>query len=211
MVKTRASKPKDREQDRRLDQVVKDVNRMKAAVEFKYFDSASASVILDAGIPTVLHLTSVSEGDASINRSGLKINPQFMDYRLFFKKGGSGITYSEWARVIVVRDNEQVSGTAPSASEILAGTSSSYAAALPNRLKPARFTYYLDKLVMMSDESPLKLVEGHITLPKTVPTRYDGPGGSNIAVNGYYLLVIGSTATNYGTYDRHIHLRFADL
>ena len=184
---------------------------MKAAIEFKYFDSASASIVLDAGTPSVLHLTAIPEGDASTNRSGLKINPQFMDYRLFFKKGAIGTTNSEWARVVVVRDNDQVSGQAPSATEILAGTSSSYAAALPNRLKPARFTYYLDKLVMMSDETPLKLVEGHITLPKTVATRYDGVSGSNIAVNGYYLLVVGSTAVNFGTYDRHIHLRFADL
>lgn len=211
MVRTRASKPKDREQDKRLDQVVKEMNRMKAAVELKYFDSASASVILDSGTPTVLHLTSVSEGDSSTQRTGLKINPQFVDFRLFFKKGGIGVTNSEWARVLIVRDNEQVSGTAPSAADVIAGGSSSYAAALPNRLKPARFTYYYDKLVMLSDENPLKLLSDRVSLPKTIPTRYDGVSASNIAANGYYLIVVGGNNANFGTYDRHIHLRFTDM
>lgn len=211
MVKTRASKPKDREQDKRLDMIVKDLNKLKSAVELKYSDIHDASVAIDSGTPSVLHLTGVAENDASTGRTGLKISPQFMDYRLFFKKGGIGTTDWEWARVIIVRDNEQVSGTAPTAAQVLDGASSSYAAALPNRLKPSRFTYYLDKFVTLVDERPLKVLEGRIHLPKTVPTLFDGNGASNIAANGYYLVVVGSNNANYGAYDRHIQLRFTDL
>ena len=164
------------------------INALYNAIEMKYDDlTITDQVVTSAGI--VNHLTSIAEGDASLNRTGLKITPTSLYGRFLFKADPAGFQ-NQAVRMMVVIDKQQVTDSTPSAADVLDGAVQVVSPL--DRLFRNRFHVLYDKAWTMVSGANSQMVhkEFYLKIPKWCHTWYNGENATDIQKNGIYLLYL---------------------
>ncbi len=172
-------------------------------VEKKVHDTViSGTFITDAGV--VLPLSQIPQGDGIANRDGNSVKATYLGLRLNLVQHDSAT--STLTRVIVVMDNQQIADSTPVITDLLAlATVTSFLAA-PSL---GRFTVLYDKVQNFMDVSVIqKYLEINIPLQQHI--RFNGPAGTDVQKNNFYLMLVGDEATNDPSFLGTTRLRFVD-
>ncbi|MEO5351396.1 MAG: hypothetical protein H7836_17405, partial [Magnetococcus sp. YQC-3] len=166
--------------------------------ERKYFDS---SVAWDTNTTaSVTCLTSMAQGDTNVTRNGNSIALKSLQIHGYWQ-GDTGVP-SEQVRIMIVRDNDNLGGTAPVITDVLEGSG---VLQLRNKNTPKRFTMLYDKIFVGSTDSPVKKFDyfkkfrmmkdknGNPT--KSVKCLFDGTTANDYTRGHIFLIAVGNTAT----------------
>lgn len=184
--------------------------------EKKFFDVINAPIQTDT-TANVICLTNMAQGDTNITRNGNIVALKTLQIEGYVNHDVA-VPY-ETIRVILVRDNDNLGGTAPTITDVL---ESSNVMALRNKNTPKRFTVLMDRRFTCDDSKPgkvwsyfhnfkmMKDKKGNPTKPWHL--YYDGTGTADYTRGHLFLMTLGNTATAsttsvFGTYSR---IRFYD-
>lgn len=184
--------------------------------EKKYYDS-SVAYNTDT-VASVTCLTNMAQGDTNITRNGNSIALKSLQVHGYWQ-GDTGVP-SEQCRIMIVRDNDNLGGTAPTIADVL--ESPGGVLQLRNKNTPKRFTVLYDKILKGSTDTPVKGIDYFKKFrmmkdKKGNPTRsvkclFDGTTANDYTRGHIFLLAIGNTATasTASTLQLHTRIRFYD-
>lgn len=158
--------------------------------KYKY----DTSVSITATSTGVLHnLTTVAVGDGDNSRTGNSIFVRGLSIQGNTSRNASG-TYPDGqvVRIMLVKDGQQISDTAPQVTDILETASVN---SFLNSDTVGRFTVLWNKKYKLDTQNPNQLIKYNKTLWHHV--RYNGTSGSDIQKGGLYLLIISNESV-YG-------------
>lgn len=178
--------------------------------EKKYFDN---TVAYDTNTTaSVTCLTNMAQGDTNITRNGNSIALKSLQVHGYWQ-GDTGVP-SEQCRVMIVRDNDNLGGTAPAITDVL---EASGVLQLRNKNTPKRFTMLYDHIYTGSSDSPVKKLDyfkkfkmlkdrqGNPT--KSVRCLFDGTTANDYTRGHIFLIAVGNTATASTTSTLQLHTR----
>lgn len=176
-------------------------------VEKKHHDVLVDSAISATG--SITNLVQIAQGDTDQTRSGNSILGQ-TEYIQFAVNQHASAT-NTFFRLMVVRDNQQISDTAPAIGDILDSTfSSQYVVApLNNEFGIGRFSVLCDKRFALSANGSTSRID-KIFIPVRKHVRYNGSATSDIQKGGLYLLLVSNEATNTPTFEAVCRFAFTD-
>lgn len=188
---------------------------MRRQIEYKYHGNQPSRVLQTIG--SVDDLTQIGEGDSSLQRTGLKVSPTSLLLKIRIRHGDNGATppvldpRGVLSRIIIVRDLQQESDTAPTVTDLLGGTSlvmSPY-----NRLYRNRFEVLMDKTYKTCPNASNTVIYDtqYLKLSSKRPIYYNGGAATDIQKNGLYMFQICDDAVYSPTSYIWWRLRFADL
>lgn len=153
---------------------------------------------------TVTHLTAISQSDTQSGRTGNSIKIVSLNMSFFIRRN-SGAGQSA-LRFCIVRDNQQVSDTAPSFTDVF---SASNTYSLLNAGTLGRFSILMDRKITLDDagQSMVNLVK-NINLNHHV--RYNGTSGTDQQKGALYLLLVSNEATATPSVEGTIRVRYID-
>lgn len=184
--------------------------------EKKYFDTNPSSQI-DHGTPYILGLTQMAQGDTNITRNGNTIALKSLQATLQLKF--DPLIADEVIRVVIFRDNDNNSGTAPTVSDIYENPD---VLSLRNKNTPKRFTILYDKTYTSNTSNTMKIINYYKKFPmqkdaKGNPTRsvkayFDGTAATDSTRGHIYLYVMGNipTGTTLSSIYGYTRLRYYD-
>lgn len=152
--------------------------------ERKLYELTSSGTLVDnAG--TIIHLTNIAQGDTTSTREGRSILMNYVNIRGVITKG----TANSILRMIVFQDTQQ-NGIAPSVDQVLSTVGDSYAPFSGIEASFAgRFKILSTNTVSINDQNPLpifKIFKKHLSHIKWQTTA---DGGGNMKGHLYMLLV----------------------
>lgn len=177
-----------------------------ARPELKKLDgSNSGNTISSTG--TVYNISQVAIGSGPDNRVGNQIRMKYF-FGHFNLNLGTGATNPQKVRMMLIRDKQQVSDTAPTVTNVLGGANVNL---VLNVETLGRFQILYDKFFTLSTNSPIR----HFNIKKRLWSyaRYNGALSSDIQKGGLYMLVISDDpagATNPKLYSSY-RLSFIDV
>lgn len=189
---------------------------MRRQVEYKFHGNQPSRVLTTLG--SVDNLNLIPEGDSSIQRTGLKISPTSLLLKIRIRHGDDGSVppildpRGVLSRIIVVRDTQQESDTAPAVTDLLvSGTSlvmSPY-----NRLYRNRFEVLMDKTYKTCPNASNTVIydSQYLKLSSKRPIYYNGGAQTDIQKNGLYMFMLCDDAVYTPTAYVWWRMRFADL
>lgn len=157
---------------------------------------------------TITLLSGIAQGDESVQREGLVVQPSHMQYRIWCNANASS-TGADYVRVIIFRDKEQ-HGTAPVATDILESDSFEEFCKHENRIRFQILRDFLIKVDTGTNRSVIK--KGIIKFNKKQRLHYIGTAGTaaNMGRNTLYVLFIGNAVSNVPYLIMETRLRFTD-
>nr|UOF78862.1 capsid protein [Cressdnaviricota sp.] len=182
--------------------------------EKKYFDTA-LSIAPDSATANITCLTNMAQGDTNITRNGNTIALKSLELR-----GQIFQPVVETNRIMLVRDNDNLGGSAPTITDILESNS---VAALRNKNTPKRFTVLYDKTISGTNNmimnkkikyykkfKMMKDSKGNPT--RSVKLMFDGPNAADYTRGHIFLVVMGdvATASTTSTLTANARIRFYD-
>lgn len=183
---------------------VKQLKRL-VNVEKKKFDQTIDTTVSSTG--TVLPLSNVAQGDTDQSRDGSSIKPLYLygKTRMTLYNAGGDTNL----RVMVFQDNQQVSDTSPSISDVLDGSYALDFTMCPlNNNTVGRYSILMDKNYTLYTDKPILVSEIKLTL--TGHIRYNGANGTDIQKNGLYILLVSNQATEVPTFQFAPRLTYTD-
>ena len=146
---------------------------------------------------TIVHYTSVAQGDGPTTRTGNSIFVRGLMVNLNIKLNPS-VTTSTFCRIIAFIDTQQIGDTSPAVTDVLesANVNSSLALNTAGRFKILR-SWEFD---LNAVNKPSKVIKQWFNMRHHV--RYNGSNGSDIQKGGIYILYLSTEATlapNIGT------------
>lgn len=194
-------------QIRRLDRRITNVAR-NCRKEVKTHDKTASGSQGTSG--TIIPLSFIAQGDTSLTREGLQINPKYMQFKLSLKKNAnSGSIF----RMIIFKDREKQSGatsTNPTATDLL---ESDDFLAYPEHDKRPRFKIYRDMLIALDGVQVSECVEkGMIKFSNKTRIWYGGTAADEQSAgkNALYMYLVSDDNTNQPSYEINTRLRFTD-
>lgn len=139
--------------------------------------------------PGVVHLTGIAQGDTLATRTGNSILCKGVYLRLLFSKHASA-TFTQ-IRVVLVRDNQQISDTSPSYTDVF-DASSTFGRVNPNTA--GRFSILYDKMIVLSSQRDFSQQVIYRKMLKHI--KYNGTADTDIQKGGLYLMYLTNEATN---------------
>lgn len=143
---------------------------------------------------TVVSLTSISQNDTDTGRTG---NSIFV--RSLYIRGqvviNASATSSEFVRIMIFIDKQQVGDTAPTAADVLETTSNINAPNSPLNLQTVgRFTLLRSFQLSVNPEKPS--VQWKVNIPMRHHVRYNGTTANDIQRGGLYMLMISDNSSD---------------
>lgn len=160
------------------------VKKLEKNVETKYKDLDVATAVSDAGAVQSMYL--IAQGDSHATREGLKITVKSFFMRMRVALGSGSAQASQTLRLILFRDNQQISDSTPAVGDILETIDFDSPLALTNG---GRFTVLMDKLVTINRASA---EQRHFKVYKRLNSqvRFNGASSTDVQKNGLYLLYL---------------------
>lgn len=154
---------------------------------------------------TIVHYTSVAQGDGATTRTGNSIFVRALMVNLNIKINPSVIG-STFCRIIAFIDTQQIGDTSPSVTDVLesANVNSSLALNTSGRFKILR-NWEFD---LNAVNKPSRVIKKYFNLRHHV--RYNGTNGSDIQKGGIYILYLSTEATNTPTIGSNNFIRYHD-
>ncbi len=155
----------------------------------------------------IFNLSNMAQGDTSITREGLQIQPRSLAFKLWVTPHASA-TASQ-LRLIIFKDREQ-HGTVPTVEEILEAEDHD---SFPEHDTRPRFKFYRDIQVLIDNISHKQdYITGFIKFGKKAKIWYLGTNAQQVAMgkNTLYVLTISNEATNVPSYTLNTRLRYVD-
>jgi hypothetical protein len=189
---------------------------MKRQIEYKYHGNQPSRVLTTLG--SVDNLNLIPEGDSSITRTGLKISPTSLLLKIRIRHGDDGSVppildpRGVLSRIIVVRDTQQESDTAPAVTDLLVGGTSLVMSPY-NRLYRNRFEVLMDKTYKTCPNATNTVIydNQYLKLSSKRPIYYNGGSQTDIQKNGLYMFMLCDDAVYTPTAYVWWRMRFADL
>lgn len=180
-------------------QAVKKIVEKQA--ELKHFDQGGTGT----GMPTagsIIALTSITQGDASDNREGNKVNVKSVQFKCFIRR----VATDSSARVILFQFLRPVPGTNPATADLVVTSGSMIS---PVKANTASFRILMDKrLPTMTAENPSYVVEYFKRMNFSI-NFVDGTA-ANWSRNPLFLYLISDNAGNNPLIDFTCRIRFTD-
>ncbi len=174
--------------------------------ELKTHDVRNDAVRSDTS--SIFNLSAMAQGDQSIQREGLQIQPRHLRYQLILAHHASAT--NTYCRIIIFQDREQ-HGTAPTAIQLL--ETDVYDSFLEHDTRP-RFRILRDMLMPMSNSgsSGTQVIKGFIKFSKSSKIWYEGTAAadSSMGKNQVYIYVVSNETTNTPTVNIQTRLRYID-
>lgn len=174
--------------------------------EMKTYDDTRSGALPNTGAGEINCISDMAQGDTSITREGLVIQPRHLEYK-FVCLANSATLYQ--ARVIIFVDTHQ-SGVAPTATELLETDAST--SWIHHDTRP-RFRILRDFWMVPDTATKGAIVRrGIIKFGKKFRIHYQGTGtgASSMGKNNIYLYCISNTATGAPSFNIYTRLRFVD-
>ncbi len=180
------------------------IRRLQGSVEKNTNDTINSTSPTTTGVFT--RISAIAQGDTSLTRTGLKIQPLSLFYKLFLTMHASATNTT--VRVIIFTDREQ-QGTDPTAAQLLEADSTS--AFTEHDTRP-RFKIHRDMVIVMGANGPNTNVflKGFIKFGAKSKIFYSGTSAaeSSLGKNNLYAYILGSEATNVPLMNLSFRLRF---
>lgn len=177
-------------------------------VEKKKFDLVQT---LQTTNEYVAHLTSIAQGDTASSRDGNSILLQYVTIRgRLYLNASSNLTNH---RIVVIRDNQQVSDTAPGVADLLEGaTGADFTIANMELDNVGRFTKLYDQVIQLQEEfsGSSKQKNFIINIPINKHVRFNGTAGTDIQKGGLYIMVMDDQATYHSSVTFNSRVVFTD-
>lgn len=159
------------------------------ALKYRDFNWEWADIdVVPRGTQSVID---VPQGTTDEQRVGNSMRAAYLVVRWTIFKANPEIgPVSDFIRFCIVRDNRQIADGVPAYTAVFAN--SSWQAHL-NLNERNRFTILYDKLLRVDDDGPQSLA-GHFTVRLNHNVKYNGPNGTDIAMNGVYCVCTGSAS-----------------
>lgn len=182
----------------------KGVRYLKGLVnaEMHAFDNTN-SVTINNSPGVVDHLSAIAVGDGNGDRSGLSILAKYLFGRLIFTKSPSAT--DTFIRMIIIKDNQQISDTPPTISQLLASTS---VVSPLNKNTFNRFKILMDRTIRLDANKTSTNMKINLRLP--YHTTYNGTSGTDIQKNGTYILFISNESVNLPSVQYDLRFSFYD-
>lgn len=176
---------------------VKGVSYLKGLVNSERFVHQNTATAAPDDIGYIGHLTSISQGDTQITRTGNSILARSLMLR-------GNITINATSsqnvvRLMIIMDKQQIGDTVPSITDILESTYSAtqfYVHAPLERDSVGRFKVLKSRTYTLSDQRPNLSFSFFINMRQHI--RYNGISGGDIQKNGMYLVLV-SDSPNTGS------------
>lgn len=153
----------------------------------------------------LLSLAAISQGDTDSGRTGNSIFARNLFMNLNVKVNSSNLS-TQFVRIMLLQDNQQVSDTTPSISDVL---DSAYPNAPLNQSTAGRFTIIRNwEFYLNTATNPGKVIKKYFKLWHHI--RYNGSASTDIQRGGLYLLYISDQAVNPPTAGYQIKLGYHD-
>lgn len=154
----------------------------------------------------VIPMTSIAQGDAVAGRTGNSIFVRSINMKVYFFLNPS--TIGTVFRMAIIKDNQQLSDTTPTITEIYGAASPSVTAPL-NVNTAGRFSVLKSWFFAMDDsKTQFRLINHYHTLRHHV--RYNGTSGSDVQKGGLYLVIWCNEGTNAPTVQYDIRTSYHD-
>lgn len=154
-------------------------------------------------------ITDMAQGDTSITREGLVIQPRHLQYKLITKAHASFSGTAQWLRVMIVQDTQQ-SGVAPTVAMLL--ESDTIGSWLQHDSRP-RFRILRDFTITLPlNGNASKVYKGIIKFNKNAKINYQGTGtaAASMGKNNLYVYMLSNDNTNSPTSYFYSRMRFCD-
>lgn len=174
--------------------------------ELKTFDNSATGSIGTAGAITCI--SDMAQGDTSITREGLQIQPRHLQYRLVNTIDDASTT-SVVSRIIIFMDTEQ-HGTIPTVAQLL--ESDDVNSFIEHDSRP-RFRVLRDITISLSrNGNNQRYITGIIKFGKNFRIDYQGTGTGDASMgkNNLYVYRVSSDNTNTPTLSFYSRMRFVD-
>lgn len=159
---------------------------------------ASHSSVLVANTPVIFHFNAIAQGDGQSNRMGNSVLMRSI-HRTEYTTTAVANTL---VREILFLDKQQISDTAPVATDIL---ESGGPVSLYNKLSINRFKILEDKIYTLSSAQRTGMVLRN-SKKLNVHATYNGGATNDIQKNGLYKLIVADTAASTtGSYRLFYH------
>lgn len=177
-------------------------------VEKKKFDLTQT---LQTTNEYVAHLTAIPQGDTAASRDGNSILLQYVTIRgRLYLNASSSLTNH---RIVVIKDNQQVSDTAPAVADLLEGTAGAdFTIANMELDNVGRFTKLYDQVHQLQEQYSGSSRQKNfiINIPINKHVRYNGAAGTDIQKGGLYIMVMDDQATYHSSVTFNSRVVFTD-
>lgn len=192
------------------------VKTMGRQIEYKFHGNQPSRVLTTIG--SVDNLNLIPEGDSSITRTGLKISPTSLLLKIRIRHGDDGVVPPVLdprgclSRIIIVRDTQQESDTAPTVTDLLVGGTSLVMSPY-NRLYRNRFEVLMDKTYKTCPNASNSVIydNQYLKLSSKRPIYYNGGAQTDIQKNGLYMFMLCDDAVYTPQAYVWWRMRYADL
>lgn len=194
------SKPIDRQQDKEIRSLKREVRKLYKSKELKYFDTATNSPVSTAG--RYDYMCNVAPGDSPIDRDGAKINIVKIQVKGYWKIDSAAT--KTVCRVMLVEDTEPESAiTTPPSDGINAVLDTNLAGTVDVNafrnvgFEKYRFRVHYDKTLTLSQNGPQTLpFEFNKKVNKNLTLEDSDPNQNPVSGSAFYLLTLSDEATN---------------
>lgn len=166
---------------------VKAIKKLINVEKFIWDDGGTTAL---STTPYVFNVQQIGTGDTYESRTGLSIKPQYLKVHMQIFPNTTAT--NNFYRIVVVRDNQQVSDTAPAWTDVFSG-STTYA--FRNHTTMDRFNVLMDKILSSAPATakPIMLQE-HLSLHGHI--KYNGTASTDVQKGGLYLMYLGNQGTD---------------
>jgi len=156
--------------------------------EVHKLDGTETNAITSSG--AVVHLSGIAQGDTVSGRTGNSVLTKYLSYRHIIVINASATTTH--IRVIIFRDNQQVSDTSPAVTDVLNTASCT---SFLNAANAGRFQILSDKFIRLAAQGPQSVFQ-KVNLNENKHIRFNGTSGSDVQKGGLYALFLSDQGTN---------------
>lgn len=183
----------------------KGVRYLKGLVnsELLCLDAPSTGTISNIG--SLTHICNIAQGDGVAGRTGNSLLAKTIYIKMQITKEPA-VEFTR-VRLMLVRDNQQITDTAPTIANVL-GTTDILNAPL-NVETLGRFTVLYDRVFNLTSDKPIMNPRVYLKNLNT-HVRYNGPLGTDQQKNAYYWIQIADQPTLVPDYVRFIRFRYHD-
>lgn len=179
------------------------INYLKGLVNserFKHNRNFSTTIPQSGSIN---HLTNIATGDQDGQRTGNSIFVRSVSGKFYITKSASE-AYT-LCRFMLIRDNQQVSDTAPSVTDVLESASPT---SLLNDTSVGRFTILMSRMIKLDDVNSSAVINFYKNMRNHV--RYNGTASTDQQKGALYLLYIADQATNLPSISGDLRVSYHD-
>lgn len=173
-------------------------------VEKKLLDTSISVGMDDAG--SITHLTGIAQGNDITNRSGNSVKGVYLGLRL---SSTANTAAKQTYRIMVIKDNQQLTDTAPSIADVLDTTTPTSFLA-PGIL--GRFSVLYDKIYSVQNDGAQGGKNHKIDLNLNHHVRYNGATANDIQKGGLYLILLSDdvASSTYTSMVGNVRFRYVD-